>query len=210
VSAIEGKPVYALYNYRWMGLDPANGDPHGWLNGAVSKNYSSITGAGTQLDDLVYVGPTLPTVVVSLANTVSWKNVSLTFNIAGKFGNYFQRSSVDYTQLITFRNGHSDYSQRWQNPGDEVRTNVPSLVYPNNSQRNVFYSNSEVLATKADFIKLRYVTVSYTMKKPAIQFYINANNLGILWRANEYGIDPEYQGSMPPSASYAFGLRATF
>ncbi|MGF2411949.1 SusC/RagA family TonB-linked outer membrane protein [Ferruginibacter sp.] len=210
ISAVEGHPVYALYDYKWAGLDPLTGDPMGYLNGNVSKDYNSITGSGTQIWDLAYIGPTLPTVVASLGNTISWKHISFTFRITGKFGNYFQRNSIDYTTLFNFRNGHSDFGQRWQQPGDELHTNVPSMVYPNNTQRNNFYNASATLATKADLIRFQYVSLSYDFKNPSIQFYINANNLGLIWKANHYGIDPEYQNNIPLSPNFAFGIRGSF
>jgi TonB-linked SusC/RagA family outer membrane protein len=207
VSAQEGKPVYALYNYRWAGLDPLNGDPQGYLSGVLSKNYTSIIGTGTQLSDLAYFGPTLPVITASMGNTISWKKLSLTLRVTGKFGNWFQRSSIDYTQLLTLRSGHSDYALRWQQPGDELHTTVPSFVYPNNTQRNIFYNSAEPLATKAGLIRLQYITLSYDLVKPATRFFINANNLGLLWRANHYGIDPEYAGGLPPSMTLAIGAK---
>lgn len=210
VSAIEGRPVYALYDYKWAGLDPATGDPLGYLNGVVSKDYASITGSGTQVTDMAYIGPTLPTAVASLGNTFSWKRLSLAVRITGKFGNYFQRSSIDYSALFTNRSGNRDYALRWQKPGDELVTSVPSMVYPLNTQRNNFYRSAEVLATKADFVRLQYVTLSYDMPGGSIQFYVNAANLGLLWRANHYGIDPEYNTGLPPVKTIALGVRATF
>src|SRR5690606_3768627 len=43
VSPFEGRPVYGIYSYEWAGLDPENGDPQGFLNGEISKDYYSIT-----------------------------------------------------------------------------------------------------------------------------------------------------------------------
>lgn len=210
ISALEGKPVYALYDFKWAGLDPGTGDPRGYLNGNVSKDYDSLSGAGALVTDLKYIGPTLPTTVFSLGNTFSWQNLSLTLRITGKFGNYFQRPSINYSSLFTNRIGHADFSLRWQLPGDENHTQVPSMIYPLNPQREIFYAGSEVLATKADLIRLQYITLAYQFKKPALQFYININNLGLIWKANQYGIDPEYINSQPPTTNYAFGLKATF
>jgi hypothetical protein len=44
----------------------------------------------------------------------------------------------------------------------------------------------------------------------SIQVYGNAANLGILWRANKRGIDPEYRGGniIPPSKTFSIGIRA--
>jgi len=142
-----------------------------------------------------------------MGNTISWKKLSLTIRVTGKFGNWFQRSSIDYAALVNMRSGHSDYALRWQQPGDEAHTTVPSFVYPVNTQRGNFYRNAAPLATKADLVRLQYITLSYDLVKPATRFFINANNLGLLWRANHYGIDPEYTGGLPPSMTLAIGAR---
>lgn len=218
ISAVEGHPVFALYDYKWAGLDPATGDPMGVYQGASSKNYTAITGSGTLIADMQYIGPSLPTAVISLGNTFIWKNFSFNVNITGKFGAWFQRSSVNYGNLFNNRDGHTDYSLRWQQPGDELHTTIPSMIYPFNLRRDNFYTYSSVLATRGDFIRLQYITLAYDLKRKqgnkspfeSMQFYMNANNLGLLWRANQFNIDPEYSNTIPPSMNLAIGVRAAF
>jgi len=218
VSAVEGHPIYALYDYKWAGLDPVTGDPLGVYQGISSKNYTAITGSGTLISDMQYIGPSLPTLVVSMGNTFIWKSFSLNINISGKFGAWFQRSSINYGNLFNNRDGHTDYSLRWQQPGDELHTTVPSMIYPFNQRREIFYSNAAVLATRGDFIRLQYITLGYDLlqkqgkKLPfeSMQFYLNANNLGLLWKANHFNIDPEYSTTIPPSKNLAIGVRAVF
>lgn len=214
ISPIVGKPVYALYTYQWAGLDPLTGDPLGILNGQPSKNYAAITGASTSITDLVYNGPAFPTMFGSVGNTISWKGLSFTARITYKFGYYFLRSSVNYGALFNSRTGDADFANRWQKPGDEALTYVPSMIYPNISTRDVFYTNSSVLAEKGDHIRLQYITLSYNLKVKKIftvQPYLNINNIGILWRANHYGIDPDYRNtSILPASNYTAGIRAQF
>jgi hypothetical protein len=115
-------------------------------------------------------------------------------------------------------NGHSDFALRWQKAGDENFTNVPAMIYPSNDLEDAFYRNSEVLVEKADNIRLQYLTLSYSLPRKLLhsahrylQVYLNANDPGILWRANKEGIDPEYlNGIVPTPKSYVFGVRATF
>ena len=41
--------------------------------------------------------------------------------------------------------------------------------------------------------------------------YVYINNIGIIWRANKDGIDPDYQSSViPPAKSFSTGLRINF
>jgi hypothetical protein len=39
VNPVPGRPLYAVYGYRWAGLDPASGDPRAYFNGRVSSNW---------------------------------------------------------------------------------------------------------------------------------------------------------------------------
>lgn len=213
ISAIAGRPVYAVYGYRWAGLDPTNGNPQGIVDGKPSTDYDAIM-AGTNLDELVFKGSALPVVSGNLGNTVSWKNWSLNLRLLYKFGYWFQRPTISYSNLFGSRQGHSDYALRWQQPGDENKTTVPSMVYPRNSSRDNFYRGSEVLIEKGDHVRLQYITLAYDFQRVAafssLQVYVNVNNLGILWRANDKNIDPDYYNGLPVTRNIALGLRAGF
>lgn len=214
-TAVVGNPVFSLYTYRWAGLDPATGDPQGYLNGQVSKNYSSLTGAATQVSDLAFNGSLLPTVYGSLGNTFSFKDLSLSFRITYKFGYSFLRPSINYSNLFNTSSGNADYALRWQQPGDELHTDVPSMVYPAIGSRDAFYNSSETLVEKGDHIRLQYITLNYQLPSRLTKnlfrtasVYMNMNNVGILWRANKKGLDPDLSnGALPPARSFSLGVR---
>ena len=214
---LEGRPAFSLNVYKWAGLDPANGDPQGYEGGQLSKNWNSIIGDGSTKDDIKYIGSRLPTIFGSVGNTFTWKNVSLTARITYKFKYYFLRESINYYALASTLSGHSDYAFRWQKPGDELTTNIPSFIYPVNSARDAFYSRSETLVESGDHIRLQYINLSYELPKNKfiklpfnnLSFYCVVNNLGIIWRKNKYGIDPDYI-SVPPPKSYSLGIRLSF
>jgi len=216
IAPIVGRPVFGVYSYKWAGLDPATGAPMGYLpDGAISKDYAAF--AALKPDDLVYHGRARPVVFGSLRNTFSYKNISLSANITYRFGYYFHKASINYSTLLTTWNGNSDYASRWQKPGDEKKSHVPSLVYPGNTARDNFYNSSSILVQKGDNIRLQDVNISYALDKASLKripfqslrFYLYANNLGILWRANPSGIDPDYP-VLPPQKTLALGVNATF
>ncbi|WP_167353133.1 SusC/RagA family TonB-linked outer membrane protein [Pedobacter steynii] len=218
-TPLVGQPVFSVISLKWAGLDPLTGDPQGYLNGQVSKDYREFIGAKSKMSDLVFNGSSTPVVFGNLMNTWSWKDLALTVNITYKMGHYFRRTSVNYIELTGNKGrGHSDYANRWQKPGDEKHTDVPSFVYPVDKERDQLYAASEALVSKADHIRLQFVNLSYSLKKAnwsklpfqQVQVFTNASNLGILWRANQFGIDPEYSKTYSPAASYSLGLRADF
>src|SRR5690606_23134571 len=76
-----GKPMYGVFSYKWMGLDPENGDPMGYLNGEISKDYTGIIN-NFDSDSLVYHGNRRPTHFGTLRNDFSYKGITLSLNIS--------------------------------------------------------------------------------------------------------------------------------
>jgi hypothetical protein len=216
-NPLEGKDVYALFSYRWAGLDPANGDPQGYFQGQVSKNYSAIR--NDSISSLKYHGSAAPLYFGAIRNTIALGHFALSANIIFKMDYYFRRSSINYSGLINSWTTHSDYAARWQKPGDELLTNIPSFVYPANSYRDEFYTYSEATVERADHIRLQDIRIDYEWNniKPKqklirkILFYIYADNLGILWRANKQHLDPDYfKDALPAPKSFAIGCKIDF
>jgi TonB-dependent starch-binding outer membrane protein SusC len=219
IQPLAGKPVYALYSYGWAGLDPATGDPMGTIKGAQSKEYGQLVGNNVKVDDLQYNGPTRPVVSGSVLNTFSFSRFSLSVNISYKLGYYFRRSSINYNAIqnpnFLIAATHKDFENRWQKPGDERNTIIPSLVFPANSQRDEFYLNSSVLVERGDHIRLQDIRFSYQFGLNRIfkqlELYSYLNNVGLLWKQNDWGIDPDFQRHTPVAPlSVSFGLNASF
>ena len=108
ISGVIGLPVYSVFAYKWAGLDPETGAPRGYLNGEISKNYSEITSSDRGIEDLEYFGSAIPTSFGSFINSLSYMQLNLDIGITYKFGYWFRRSSINYTNLISSRDGHSD------------------------------------------------------------------------------------------------------
>ncbi len=223
VSGIAGMPVYSVFAYRWAGLDPQTGDPQGYLNGEISKDYAALTGTKTKLEDLKFMGSALPTVYGSLSQTFSYKNLSLDLALSYKLGYWFRRSSIQYTDLFENWAGHSDYAKRWQKAGDESYTAVPSNLYTSNAARDLFYKGSEVLVEKGDHIRWKYITLTYKVAPSPLftgqsflkdlSVFFNVTDLGILWRANKQNLDPDYHlgnSTLTPPVTLSLGLRTKF
>lgn len=214
VNPVVGRDVYGLYSYKWAALDPQTGDPRGYLNGSISKDYTAIINGN--LSDLVYDGSSNPVYFGGFRNTFIWHGVSLSANITYRLGYYFRKTSINYTSLFNGWVGNSDYALRWQNPGDEKHTNVPSIIYPANSDRDQFYTFSEANIGRADNVRLQDIRIGYQLEKAwqqwlpfnSLQFYVYASNLGIIWRANKWHLDPDYGSLIPAPRTLSLGLKA--
>nr|WP_315152513.1 SusC/RagA family TonB-linked outer membrane protein [uncultured Flavobacterium sp.] len=205
----EGYSAFAVFAYRYAGLDET-GDPLVYLaDGSTSKERNVTTP-----DDVVYKGTYQPVWAGGLSNTFTYKDFGLSVNAIYNLGHVMRR---DVNQFYTGRlngqnalyggfttgNVHSEFDNRWRNPGDEATTNVPSFVSNSaisDSRRDVsYYTLADVNVLDASYIKLRDITLSYNLPSmlmksigaDAISLRLQMSNI-MLWKANDAGIDPEF------------------
>ena len=218
INPLPGHPLYSVYALRWAGLDPQTGNPRGWLDGQPSQDYTALIGSA-DYHTLVYAGPVNPPFFGSWRNGLSWNGWGLSANIVYKFGHYFTRPSIQYITLFNGTSqGHPDFERRWQYPGDEQHTNVPSMIYPANATRDSYYASSTVLIEKGDLIRLQDIQLYYDFQKKnlgklplqTLRLYLYANNVGLLWTANRQHIDPDALNSLPNPRTIAFGINMQF
>ncbi|WP_316747115.1 SusC/RagA family TonB-linked outer membrane protein [Pedobacter gandavensis] len=216
ILPLSGRPLFSFYSYDWKGLNPQTGDPQGILNGEISNDYLAILN-GTTIESMVFSGSLRPTNFGALRNTFSVKDFSLSFNIGFKFGHYFRRNSVAYGNTYGLNSNSGDYAIRWENPGDESSTNVPSIPVVSNGNRDAFYSFSTILVEKADNIRFQDLRIDYNLLKSnknrypfsSALIYLYATNLGIIWKATDMVKDPENQYGNTPF-TLAIGLKVDF
>lgn len=189
INPIVGKPVYSVYSYRFNGLD-TEGNPMGWHGDAESVDYSAIL-TSTDVSDLVYHGPAVAPWYGNYRVGVTRGALSVSAALAFKFGFYYRTESIHYANLFDNWSGHSDYSMRWQKPGDEHFTHVPSLIYPQNRNRDTFYGNSEVLVRSGDFIRLNDIRIDYSFLRNRMNCFVMAENLGFIWKKSKGTVNPE-------------------
>lgn len=212
-----GRVAFGLSSYSWAGLDPVTGDPQGYLDGKVSKDYMAI--GNDSVDNQVFHGSAIPLYTGFLRNNIRWKNLTISANITYRLNFYFRKPTFEVSQL-SMGTVHTDYFLRWQQPGDELRTTVPSLGYPVDPSlngRDLFYRFASVNVLRGDNIRLQDIQAQYTisnLKKLGIKsadFFLYVNNLNmILWRKNKSGLDPDFvdAGSriIPTPRSWTLGF----
>lgn len=221
----DGYPTDNIFVYRWAGLDNKGLSRIYGADGAILNSTSSrsITNA-----DLVYGGRTTPPYFGGWTNTVRYQNLSLIVRASYSLGHKFLMTDIN---TASFPTGTS-YSglvansarlvNRWRNPGDEATTNIPGLG--NNNFNNVpWFINSDYNLKDAGNVRLQQVSLNYNLpqvilrKAPflkAVNVGFSVTNLGLIWRANKEGVDPDYQvtgayNNLPPSATYLFNLNVS-
>ncbi len=217
INPTEGQIAWGISSYKFAGLDPVTGDPQGMLNHSISKDYAKIF--DDSIGNQIFHGSMIPLYTGFLYNSISWKGISVSANITYRLAYYFRKPTISYTALFNDWKGHADYSLRWQQPGDELHTTVPSLVYPQNQNRDLFYANSEVNVKRGDNIRWQDIRLAYDWKPKNrnsrignIQVFLYGNDLNIiLWRKEKSVFDPDYQVIVtPPSRSITAGINFNF
>jgi TonB-linked SusC/RagA family outer membrane protein len=209
----EGYSSFAQWGFKFMGLDSV-GDP---LIQMADKTVTKAPGATSK--DMIYMGTFQPTTTGGLTNNFRYKGFQLTVNIVYNFGSTLQRDAMGLnttTGTMTGRtspttgqfngNLYRDFDNRWKQPGDEARTNIPSYI-PSSSvastRRNImYYSFGDINFFDGAYIKMRDVNLAYSLPKTVLSmvkaddvtFRVTVSNV-MLWKANKYGIDPEFHDS---------------
>jgi len=234
-SAIVGKPLSALYSYRFAGLNDQgyatfyNGEFETDENGNEVEQ-TSVVGI-KDVDALKYNGPTEPPVQGSFTTTFNYKKWTLSAMFMGSFGNVIRLRDLANDRQAwgiefpdTYRNMPKELADRWRKPGDEETTNIPRIEAPHNydllgSPANYYmYARSDLRTVKGDYVRFQNLSLTYNLYSPKlremgiqnIQLTAQGNNLHVWANSELKGQDPEASGSpanygKPKNASVSFG-----
>ncbi|MCC9016276.1 MULTISPECIES: TonB-dependent receptor [Flavobacterium] len=223
-----GENISSFYLVEYAGVDPANGDAlfvkntknaDGSIDRSTTNDYSEA--------QRTILGNPFPTLMSGLTNTILYKGVDFSFTFQGEWGasiyntaGIYQSTAADY-----FDNQTLDQLDRWQKPGDI--TNVPQARFGGSNGTQ----NSSRYLGKSDFIRLRNLTLGYSLPKKTVsdmgmsnlRIYMTAVNL--LTFTNYKGSDPESRRddisranpnigqefySAPPARTIAMGVNINF
>jgi TonB-linked SusC/RagA family outer membrane protein len=227
-------PAFALFAYPFAGLDNL-GDPLIQLADKTTTKARNVA----RPDDILFMGSYQPVWSGGLSNTFRYQAFSLSANAVYNLGHVMRRDVNRFytgrlmqnnfaTGGFTSGNLHEEFDRRWLYPGDEQRTNVPSFEASNaisNSRRDVdYYQRGDINVVSASYIKLRDITLSYSLpntllsriKAGQVTLRMQLSNV-MLWKANKYGIDPEFQDAFngvrtmrSGQESITMGIHASF
>lgn len=230
---LAGYPAFAAFAYDFTSLDNM-GDPEIRLhNGDIAKERNV-----TAPEDVLYMGTYQPVWNGGLSNIFVLGDFELSANIIYNLGNVMRRDVNGFysgnglipmlannalqSGDLRFRSGNvpAEFANRWKKAGDEAHTNVPSWVAENSindSRRDTrYYTQGDLNILSASFIKLRDITLAWELPKnlvsriklQGVRLRLQLSNL-MLWKANDYEIDPEFQDASGGSTagSISGGIR---
>ena len=206
---VAGYAAQILFAYRWAGLD-GMGDPQVFdENGNKVKLSKDLT----DVNALRCMGSMQPLWYGGLTNTFTYKDFGLSFMFVYNLGHKMRNDVNSFWNGRLGSNIHKDFDKRWRNEGDEHITDIPSYV--SNTKESVtrrevdFYRYADINVLDASYIKLRDLSLSYSLPKSVcdkfasdhVKLRLQVSNL-FYWVANGEGIDPESQ-------NFRYGRRIT-
>lgn len=194
----EGKELYVWQMRKWMGVDPANGDPL-WekvstgaddsVTRTTTNNYADAT--------LQVVGSSLPDFTGGFTNTLGYKGFTLNL-----FFNFVQGGMIYHTSRQLFDSDGAYYTynsmvladgwSRWEKPGD-IATH-PRPVFGGNLNSN--QASSRYLEN-GSYLRLRNISLAYDLPESLIsgirmryaRLMVSGDNLLTFTKFS--GMDPE-------------------
>lgn len=226
-----GSPVGAYYGYSTDGLFQSNTDAKAYVNtkgevyqpNAVAGDikFKDVNGDGViNNSDRVVLGNPFPKTTYSLNANFRYKGFDMNIFFNAVAGNKMF-NAVKYTGLNASFPGYNllaDSKDAWSPTNTD--TNIPVLSSTDNN--NNFGRISDFYIEDASFIRLKNVSIGYTVKenwlngKAKLRFFISGQNLFTI--TNYSGMDPEVGlsnfgldlGKYPLSRIYMTGVNATF
>lgn len=228
---VDNGPVRGIYSSRFAGLD-SQGIPLFYNRNDEKVRYLNVQ--TDDFSDFVYSGNLEPTTNVGMQHTFTYKGISLSMLFSGQFGHkkrVMQDFSYQYndSQALT-----SHLKNRWRVAGDENVTNIPAILDADmmnkegaSEMRTAYqlYGMSDLWLADASFIRLKNLSVSYSLPKAwlkkskiaNVNIGLQATNLALLWLADRDklgGEDPEFVWSggtsMPISKQYTITFNIGF
>ncbi len=245
---VEGDPLGSFYGYKYLGVyqnmedtyvKDSNGNHVYNVDGnpVVTQNndlkvypgdakYLDVNGDGViNQYDIVYIGNSNPTVTGGLGFNLHYKSWGLIANFHGRAGQKaINQARMNMENMYGKNNQSTAVLKRWRHEGDD--TEIPRALY----DRGYNYLGSDRFVEDASFLRLKTVTLKYTLpksflKKSSIQkieMYLTGYDLFTFTKYT--GQDPEIntsrvdnmyevaldKASTPKPLRFAFGLNLRF
>ncbi|WP_377110821.1 SusC/RagA family TonB-linked outer membrane protein [Mucilaginibacter litoreus] len=225
-GALEGYPQRGLFSIDYVGLDHNNGVPY-----FINENGDRSTNVYLQSDQtqhLKYEGPVDPTFTGGYYNSVKYKNFTLSALVTFSAGNKVRLNPIFKSSYNDLDAMSSVFLNRWVMPGDETRTNIPSILsarevgqldgYPYNN-----YNYSTARVADGGFVRLKQVSFGYFFSPDLIKkvgfkngsLSLIANNVWLIYADKDLnGQDPEFFGAggvaLPIPRQFTLSLKVGF
>lgn len=206
-ASVKGYPVGSVFSLQYAGLSETDGTPLYYDSTGEKQSYIS------SIEDAVYSGTRIPVYSASLNNNFSYLNWDLSFMFVYYGGHVMRGEAAQFLSSPPTTNIGREILNMWKAPGDEKKPDATpaftgSYIYPDYEGHQWRAADKHVV--KADYIKLRDLSLGYTFDKQNIN-RLNMESLRLIlqvqnlwkWTANKKGYDPEAMDTY----MYGWGVR---
>lgn len=225
----KGYPQRGLFSIVFDGLDPKTGVPT-FINENGERKSQTVYFQSTNIDHLKYEGQIDPKITGGYSNRFSYGNFSLSALVTFSAGNKVRLNpsfNSVYTDLSATSN---DFLSRWTQPGDELKTNVPSIAdrfivanFGSGSYPYNIYNYSTERVADGGFARLKQVMLTYQLPQKWVKGIgatnasvgLVGNNVWLIYSDSRLnGQDPEFFGAggvaLPIPRQYSLSLKLGF
>jgi len=159
--------------------------------------------------DIVKLGNQDPSLNFGISNTFQYKQFDLNIHLYGLLGILKWNSYMEYATTL-----HKDIDQGMNMP-DFIplfwSSTNRDATYPNMSVTNPFPGAKQFLLQRADFVRVRNITLGYNISSTAKRHFFSslrvfADVANPFVFTNFKGVDPEYASAYPAARSYTIGI----
>lgn len=227
--ALEGYPVRSIFSIPFNKLTNEGLPTFKVANGAITtddinfQEYSDISW-------LKYEGSSDPTDYGSLENTFKYKGFRLSVFVVYSFGNVVRLDPVFSNTYTDLDATPREFNNRWSSSGEENITTIPvipsvrqNFLNPNLEIAYNAYNYSTERIAKGDFIRMKEISLDYTLPKAwlsslkleNVNLKLQATNLFLIYADKKLnGMDPEFFNSggiaSPMPKQYTLTVRLSF
>lgn len=266
---IVGRPLNTFYSYRFAGLSSTDGHPLFYNTGELKNTYVDANGLpvdkevegaidlegkydNMSRDDVFmsvmeHSGTRVPKIQGGVNTTFSWYGFTLGLNFSYSLGSKIRLLQL-YPNMSTSgtiapqptENMRREFTRRWRNPGDELTTDIPAILYDMGKTTGAYwfdrkayafadnmwqmYDNSSVRVVSGNYLKLQSMSFRYRfpdricqkMYMKSMYASFSCTNVFMICSKKLEGQDPATQSGSAPTLStslrptYSFTLNVSF
>ncbi|WP_163718693.1 SusC/RagA family TonB-linked outer membrane protein [Mangrovibacterium lignilyticum] len=232
----EDDPVSAMYTFETNGILQVGQEVPAWQPSTAQTPGSPLfvdKNGDSKLDSAdVRIYDQAPKLIFGFNNTFKYKNFDLAIYIYGQLGSYKQNYGLNWANARNFVAGSTGGAQNaTQEIKDAWSTANPNGTLPGATYNEYTLGNigntvgwgSDNTISKADFLRVRNITLGYNFNSPALQkyfknarVYVDVQNAFVITKYK--GADPEVEtpavkgaaAPYPMSRTYSLGVNINF